>query len=298
MTQNQKLGFIGMGTMGLPLAMHLTGDDLALTVWNRTRAKCAPIADRGAAVAGTPGEAAAGAAAVFAMVTDDEASEAVWLGADGALAAMAPGALVVEMSTISPGWSQRLAAHAAERGLRYLESPVAGGPEAAAEGSALLLVGGEAATLEQAQELLLRMGARIIHTGAAGTATTLKLARHLLLGVELAGLAELLTVATAAGIERDVVIRSVVEGPTASPVIKRVIGDMLDGGGGKTFNISHLREDLDYALAEGTRHGATLPVAAAARDLLIAAEQVGVGGEDISALARFVTGLRQQTGKQ
>src|SRR6266508_2922425 len=137
-----KVAFLGLGIMGGGMAQNLLKAGFPLTVYNRTRAKADPLAALGARVAGTPREAAANADIVIAMVGDDMASRAVWLGADGALAGARAGAVLVECSTLSLEWVRELAGLASERKLDFLDSPVTGSKDAAAAGELKLMVGG------------------------------------------------------------------------------------------------------------------------------------------------------------
>jgi 3-hydroxyisobutyrate dehydrogenase len=137
--------------MGNGMAQNLLKAGFPLAVYNRTRAKAEPLAERDARVAATPREAAEGADILLAMVGDDVASRAVWLGDDGALAAARRGAVLVECSTLSPEWVRELAGLAAERGLAFLDAPVTGSKDAAEAGALKLMVGGDAAAIEQAR---------------------------------------------------------------------------------------------------------------------------------------------------
>src|SRR5271163_3110302 len=162
----QRVALLGLGTMGAGMAANWLAKGFDLTVWNRTRARTHALADKGARVATTPREAAEGADCVFAMVADDTASRAVWLGDDGALAGAKTGAVVVESSTLTPDWVRELAGRARAKGCAFLDAPVGGSRQAAASGELRLFVGGDArqgaacAYRNRKQDRLARTGGR------------------------------------------------------------------------------------------------------------------------------------------
>lgn len=190
------IAFIGLGRMGAGMAKRLLADGHDVVVYNRTPDKAAALLDGGARWADSPRVAAQGAEAVFAMVSDDEASRSVWLGPDGALAAeTAPGAFAVEASTLSHDWVLELSAAAQGRGLRYLDCPVTGLPEAAASGRLTLLLGGDAADLEAAEPLLMPLSENRLHFGPVGAGTVYKLVINLMGAVQIAAAAEAIALA-------------------------------------------------------------------------------------------------------
>src|SRR3569833_659857 len=175
------IAVLGLGRMGSGMAARLLATGHTVTVYNRTAARAEPLVRAGARLARTPREAALGAEAVISMAADDAASRAIWLGADGALAAdLAPGVFVVECSTLSHGWVLELSAAAAAKKLRYIDAPVTGMPSAAAAGSLTLLVGAACDDLAAGRPLLEALSERLIHFGAVGTGTAYKLIVNLL----------------------------------------------------------------------------------------------------------------------
>src|ERR1700748_218558 len=154
----QRVAILGLGIMGGGMAAHWLAKGFSVSVWNRTPAKAQALAGKGAKIAATPREAATGADCIFAMVADDDASRSVWLGPDGALASAKPGAVVIESSTLTPGWVRELAGHARAKGLGFLDAPVGGSRQAAASGELRLFVGGEPRTYEAARPALAAVG--------------------------------------------------------------------------------------------------------------------------------------------
>ncbi|MET9489664.1 NAD(P)-dependent oxidoreductase [Nocardia sp. NPDC006630] len=225
-----KIAFLGAGRMGLGMAARMVAAGHEVAVFNRSPEKVAELVAGGAVLAATPRRAVAQAEAIFAMVADDDASRAVWLGEDGALAGHPqPGAFAVECSTVSRPWVLELAKHAAAQGLRYLDSPVTGLPEAAAAGELTLFVGAATADLEAARPLLNPLCTNIVHFGEVGAGTAYKLVQNLLGSVQIAATAEALRIAELAGLDLTTVVDTLATGGAASPTVVRVSRLMLDG---------------------------------------------------------------------
>jgi 3-hydroxyisobutyrate dehydrogenase len=223
-----RISFLGLGNMGQAMAGRMLDAGHELTVYNRTAAKAEPLRRRGAIVADVPQAAVAGAEAIFAMVGDDEASRATWLGPDGALAGdIRPGAFAIECSTLSRDWVLELAEAATQRGLRYIDCPVTGLPEAAAAGELTLLVGASAGDLAAAEPLLRPLCREIIRFGEVGAGTIYKLIVNLMGAVQIAATAEALLVAERAGLDLDQVVDALAKGQAASPQVVRNSRRML-----------------------------------------------------------------------
>jgi 3-hydroxyisobutyrate dehydrogenase len=264
-----SIAFLGVGNMGAGMAARLIGAGHELTLYNRTPAKAMALAVRGAKVAATPKEAAQGVDAVFAMVGDDEASAAVWLGENGALAAQAAAdAFAIECSTLSYDWVSKLSAAARQRGWRYIDCPVTGIPAQAAAGGLTLLIGAEAADLTAAQSLLQPLSSEVIHFGQVGAGTAYKLMVNLMGAVQIAGLAEGLLIAEKAGLDREKVIYALAKGAAASPQVMRNSRRMAAADHDRDIVFSgRLRlKDTLYGLKLAEKLGQNTPLGDAARD--------------------------------
>lgn len=187
-----KTAFLGLGIMGAGMAARLIGAGFEVAVWNRSAEKAAALRALGGHVAASPAEAARGAQIVVSMLADDTVSRQVWTGPEGALPAMAPGAVAVESSTLTSPWVRELAGLASARGVEFLEAPVTGSRDQAAQGTLRFLMGGEASAIAAARPALDAMGSASVHLGPAGSAATVKLANNFLCGVQAAALAEAL----------------------------------------------------------------------------------------------------------
>jgi 3-hydroxyisobutyrate dehydrogenase len=220
-----------------------------VSVWNRSKAKADDLVARGARGAASPKDAAVDADAVVTMVADDEVSRDVWLGKDGATAAMKSGTLAIECSTVSYSHALDQSRELRARGLTYIDCPVTGLPDTAASGQLTLLVGADPADLEKARPFLTPISSTIRHFGPVGSGTVYKLINNLLGAIQIAGLAEGLAVAEQAGLDMKLVLEAVETGAAASPQVIRhsrrmVKRDFVDIGFTPTLRL----KDAVYAV--------------------------------------------------
>ncbi|MCP9838255.1 NAD(P)-dependent oxidoreductase [Cyanobium sp. N.Huapi 1H5] len=289
---SQSVGFIGLGALGAPMAANLLAHGFPLTVHNRHRERELPLAAAGATRAATPAVAARGAAVLALCLSDDAAVAAVLLGEGGdsaaaAVAGLAPGALVIDFSTIAPQTSRAMAAALAERGVAYLDAPVTGGTEGARAGTLSVLVGGAAADLERARPLLEAVGRTITAIGPVGAGQAAKAVNQVLVAGSYAAVAEALALGQRLGLPMEEVRQALLGGAAGSWALEHRGGAMLRGEFPLGFRLRLHRKDLAIALEAAAAGGLGMPVAelvAAMEDDLIAA---GHGDEDVSALARW-----------
>ena len=282
----QRVALLGLGTMGAGMAANWLAKGFGLTVWNRTRTRTQALADKGARVATTPREAAEGADCVFAMVADDAASRAVWLGDDGALAGAKTGAVVVESSTLTPDWVRELAGRARARGCAFLDAPVGGSRQAAASGELRFFVGGDAATLDKARPALIAIGSKIDLLGPAGAGATWKLINNQLIAAQVAALGEALDVARKAGFRPVQISSLILNGAASSPIVKMKLPSMLNGDYDEPdFALSLMLKDARYAAALAQSLGAPADLVSGAVKAFARAEAKGLGAKDIAAVA-------------
>ena len=284
-----KIGVLGLGKMGAGIAAHLINTGHQVAVWNRSPSKIAPLVEHGAQAAKSPKDAAAGTDVVISMVADDAASKRVWLADDGAMKAARPGTLIIECSTISHGNVMHLHAAANERGLRYIDSPVNGPPQAAAKGELILLVGADQQNLDAAQPVLQTIGSSILHFGEVGTGTAFKLINNLLGAVHIASLAEAVSLARNLGLDRKTLVAAIESGPCAGPHVKRLARPMIEDRLSENLALSiGLREkDSRYCLALAGDRGERLSVGELAHSWYRLASET-LAAEDDSALIQTV----------
>ena len=244
------VAFIGLGRMGHGMAGRYLDSGFSVAVWNRSKSKAEDLIARGARWASSSADAAEGADAIVTMVADDEASRAVWLGKDGAAATVKAGTLAIECSTVSYRHALELARELRGRGLVYIDSPVTGLPDAAANGKLTLLVGAEPADLERARPCLAPLSTTIRHFGAVGTGTVYKLINNLMGAIQIAGIAEGLAIAEQAGLDMKLVLEAIETGVAASPQVIRHSKRMAARNfSGATFTAALRYKDAAYAVA-------------------------------------------------
>lgn len=281
-----RIAFLGLGAMGSRMVARLLAGGCEVRVWNRSPGAAAPLVAAGALAAASPREAVLGAGIAFAMLRDDVASRAVWTHpGDGALAGLTPGALAIECSTLTVGWVRDLAGHAAGRGVRFLDAPLAGSRPQAEAGALIFLAGGEAADVARAEPLLRMMGSAVHHAGAQGAGAAVKLAVNALLGVQVAAMAELLGLLRANGVNDAAALEIIAVTPVCSPAAKAAAGAMLAQNFAPLFPVALVEKDFGYLLAAAG--GCALPVASATRGVMAQAIAQGMGEDNITGIARL-----------
>ena len=283
-----KVAVLGLGIMGAGMARQLLAKGFAVTVWNRDSAKTATLAAAGAQVAATPADAARGADAVLAMLANDEASRSVWLGEGGALAAMVPGAIAIESSTLTVEWIRQLSAAAQARGVGFLDAPVTGSKAQAESGVLSFLVGGPAELLERVRPALAAMAGNIAHLGPSGSGAMMKLINNFLCGVQVASLAEAIAMAERSGLDARQAAAVLGAGSPGSPLVKMVAQRMIDRAYEPNFFVPLMAKDLTYALAAFAGAGIDIRSADVARQRFIDADRAGYGKQDIASIVELL----------
>jgi 3-hydroxyisobutyrate dehydrogenase len=280
----QSIALLGLGIMGNGIARNLLKAGFPLSVYNRTRAKAEPLAALGAQVANTPREAAAGADIVIAMVGDDSASRAVWLGEGGALGVAAARAVLVECSTLSLEWVRELAGRCAALDLDFLDAPVTGSKEAAEAGQLKLMIGGSAEALERARPALESISTQITHFGPNGAGALIKLINNLMVAAQVAVLAEGLNLAERGGLDLAQAVQFLINAGPASPVVKGKAQLMAAQNYDAQFALKWMHKDATYALRAADEFGAPMPTLAAVREVYQLAKGLGYGDQDFAAV--------------
>lgn len=279
---------VGLGAMGARLARNLLHDGYPVVVANRSPAAADPLVAAGADLVTSPKDAARQADVVLVAVTDDSASKQVWTdGETGLLQGAGTGQVVVECSTLSPGWVTELAGTAATAGLRFVEAPMVGS-RAQVEGRTLVhLVGGEESVLTHIRDVLAVSAPTIHHCGPVGSAATTKLVVNALLAIQVAAAAELLGVAEKSGLSPADTLALLATLPVASPAFTRTAGLMLSGSFAPQFTTDLVAKDLRYLAAAAGDAGTDVPLARAALAGYAATAAGGHGAEDLTSIARL-----------
>lgn len=288
-----KIGFIGLGVMGRPMAGHLIAAGHQLTI-SRVKPASQFLVDQGARAADTPKDVAMAADVIILMVPDTSDVEAVLFAADGVAAGLAPGKLVIDMSSISPVATKDFAARVAALGCAYLDAPVSGGELGARNAALTIMVGGDAEALARAMPLFEVMGKTITHIGPNGAGQTAKVANQIVVGLTIQAVAEALTFAERAGADLGKVREALMGGLAGSTIMKvhgeRMIARTFDPG----FRIRLHRKDMALAVDSARALGLALPNSAMVEQLMNAAISRGDGDRDHSALILTLEALAGQ----
>jgi 3-hydroxyisobutyrate dehydrogenase-like beta-hydroxyacid dehydrogenase len=283
------IGFIGLGLMGRPMSTNLLKAGYPLTVWNRTASRADELVAAGAKLAKSPQEVAAASDYLFTIVSDPPALEQLLWGPGGAMPAVKRGSIYVDSSTISPGLARKIAAACAERGARFLDAPVTGGDWGAKKGELVFMIGGDAATLKEAEPILSVMGKKLFHLGPNGAGQTIKLAMNLILALEVDALAEALALTTRAGIAGEKLVEVLQSSMGRSGLLDVKAPNLLKGEYAPSFPLRLMHKDLGLALDLANQLGVALPATAAARETYNYVKGATKEDLDYSAVMKFWT---------
>jgi len=278
-----RVAFLGLGIMGSGMARRVLANGFPLSVYNRNAKKAEGFAESGARVATSPRDAATGANVIVCMVADDNASRAMWLGENGALAAATPGTICIDSSTVTVGWTRELAEAAHAKKCEFIDTPVTGSKTQAASGELNFLVGGDSATLEKARPVLAVMSKSITHIGPVGSGALIKLINNFVCGVQIIAIAEAVAMIERSGLDRTRALEVLTQGAPGSPLVKAVSGRMTAADYTPNFLLRLMAKDLKYSLEEADKLSLHLTTAAAALDTFQKAIAGGYGEKDIAA---------------
>lgn len=282
-----RIAFVGLGTMGGPMAGHLLAADHQLVVHDVRRASADPLLARGAAWSSSPAEAASNAEIAFTSLPGPKEVEAVVLGEQGVLAGARRGAVYADLSTSSVGLIKRIHAAGRERGVAVLDAPVSGGPQGAHDATLQVMVGGELAAFERVEPVLRAIGQNVTHVGEVGAGTVAKLVHNMVSAVSNAAVAEGLTLGVKAGVDAEKLLEVLKGGAFGTHYTLRYrLPEIVFRGDFDTvrFALALLRKDVGLATELGREVGVPLHLAAATEQDLVEAINRGWGGRDASAL--------------
>ncbi len=288
-----KVAFIGLGAMGRFMAKNILTAGYELTVHNRTREREKALTDAGAQAAASPGEAAQHADVIITCVSDTPDVAAVLLGDDGVVHGAASGAIVVDMSTISPSETRRMAEELAQRGVRMIDAPVSGGTEGAEKGTLSIMIGGAVEDVATVRPVLETMGKTINHVGPVGSGQITKAINQIVVAGTYWSVAEGVALGLKAGLDMEKVVGAVGGGAAGSWAMANRSGNMIKNDYPLGFRVRLHRKDLNIALEVARELGVVLPVSAYVEQIETSLITRGHGDEDVSAMARSV---REQSG--
>jgi 3-hydroxyisobutyrate dehydrogenase-like beta-hydroxyacid dehydrogenase len=288
----ERIGFLGLGIMGSRMAANVAKAGYELSVWTHTVGKAERwAAEREATAKATPAEVAAASDVVVSMVVDGAQVEEVLCGQDGVAQSAHEDLLCVDMSTIAPTDTRRIAKRLAESGVRMLDAPVTGSSPRAEAATLTIMAGGEQADFERVKPLLETMGELVVHVGELGQGEMLKLINNSLGAANAAAVAEALLLADATGVDLDALVQVTMSGSGASAQLQMKAGPMRAHNYETLFKTEHLLKDVRLCLEEAQAAGVPFPAAAHARDLLAATMGRGHAADDYAALIEAAEGL-------
>ena len=283
-----RVGFVGLGVMGLPMAGHLLAAGHDVAVWARRPESAAPIVAAGAAACGSPAELAARSEVVISIVTASADVEQLAFGPGGLIEGFAPGSIHVDMSTIAPGTARRLAARYAGHSIAWLDAPVSGGGQGAIDATLALMVGGRADVLERVRPLFACLGKTVVHMGEAGAGQVAKACNQMIMVSVIQAVAEAMRLAGAHGLDLAKVLEALQGGSAASRVLDVMGGRMArrDFVAGIQARLHH--KDFAILMDEARQRGAPLPLAAQTWQQLNALMALGGGRLDTASLLKVL----------
>ena len=284
----ERVGFIGLGTMGAAMAANLARAGFDVTAWNRTPDRAQELDELGVGRASTPGELARSVEVVVICVSDTPDVAAVLLGPDGIAAGARAGTLVIDCSTISPAATRGFAAELAEHDIALVDAPVSGGSEGAQKATLTIFVGGKPADVERAQPILAALGKTITPVGPIGSGQAVKAVNQVILAGTYLGVAEGIVLALKAGLDVEQVVEALGGGAAQSWVLANRSGRMIANDYPLGFKVALHRKDLGIALELAGELGAELPIAEFAATLETELIAAGHADDDMSALARSI----------
>jgi 3-hydroxyisobutyrate dehydrogenase len=287
----ERIGFVGLGTMGAAMAANLRKAGFEVTVWNRTPGRAADLVTQGAREAATPAAVAAASNVVVTCVSDTPDVEAVLFGEGGIASGLASGGLVIDCSTIAPAATRGFAERLAGQGIGYVDAPVSGGSEGARNATLTIFVGGEPDAVERARPILEALGKTITRFGPAGSGQAVKAVNQVIIAGEYLAVAEGLVLAMRAGLDPEAVVSALGGGVAGSWILANRSGRMIANDYPLGFRTSLHLKDLGIALEMARRLGVVLPVTALAAQLEGGLVAQGHGDEDMSNLARAIRAL-------
>ena len=291
----ERVGFIGLGIMGKPMAKNLIDAGYELTVHNRSREPVDELAENGATAASSPKEVAENSDVIVTMLPDSPQVREVVAGDGGVLEGISEGALLVDMSTISPVVTEELAEAVKEKGASMVDAPVSGGDVGAIEGTLSIMVGGAEEDFERAKPLFDVMGKTVTHVGPSGTGQVVKAANQIVVALTIEAVSEALVLGSGGGVSPEKILDVLSGGLAGNKVMEVKREKFLSHDFEPGFRSELHHKDLGIALTAGREYGVVLPVTAIVDQMLLAMKKKGWGGEDHSALLRIIEDLSQHT---
>jgi len=285
-----KIGFIGLGLMGSRMANNLLQKGNSLFVFNRTKEKAKTLVDGGAVLCSSIADAAAQSDIMITMLSEPGVVKEAALGEKGFLNNLKKDSVWIDCSTVNPEFSRQMAEEAKQRGIRFLDAPVAGTITPAEKGELTFFIGGEKDDVDFCMPVFEAMGKKIIHIGENGKGTSVKIVINLLLGQAIAGFSEGLLLGESLGVPKEKLLELLLGGPAAAPFLSAKKDKFLLNNFDTEFPLQWMLKDLRLALTEAKANNIALSLTAGAEEIFKFANEAGLGEEDFSAVYKFLNG--------
>lgn len=282
-----KVGFIGLGIMGKPMAKNLLKAGYEVAAYDRNENAVQEVVASGAVAAASSKEVAQQCEIVITMVPNSPHVKEAVLGRDGVLEGAAPGTVLVDMSSIAPLASQEISKVCAEKGVSMLDAPVSGGEPKAIDGTLSIMAGGDKHIFDKVQPILSKMGSSVVYCGGIGAGNTTKLANQIVVALNIAAVSEAFMLAKKAGVDPEVVFHAIKGGLAGSTVMNAKAPMILNHSFAPGFRIDLHIKDLNNAIETGHGIGAPLPLTVSVMEMLQTLRADGYGSEDHSAIAKY-----------
>jgi 3-hydroxyisobutyrate dehydrogenase len=288
---DKRIGFIGLGIMGTPMARNLLKAGFDVVVYNRTASKAERLSSEGARKADSPEEVARHSSVIITMVSDTPDVECVILGENGIIRGVKPGSVVIDMSTISPQATQKIAAHLLEKGVYMLDAPVSGGEQGAINGTLSIMVGGDTTIFEQCRPIFEAMGKNIIHVGPNGMGQMVKLMNQILVVGNLNAVVEALIFAQKAGVDLEKAIEALKGGAASSWQLVNLAPRIIRRDFRPGFMVDLMQKDLRLVLEAAEAMRIPLPVTSLVHQMYYSLQAAGEGKSGTQALVKVLENL-------
>ncbi|MFT5699645.1 MAG: glyoxylate/succinic semialdehyde reductase [Desulforhopalus sp.] len=283
-----KYGFLGLGIMGNAMAANLLGAGLNVTVWNRTKEKCMPLVEQGAFLGNSPGEVATQCDITFAMISDPAAATSLFFDEGGVLEGIAPGRAYIDVSTVDPATSMRIAEAVKAKGGRFLEAPVSGSKKPAEDGTLVFLCSGDESLYHDAEKALQTMGKKSFYFKEVGQGAQMKLVINMIMGTMMTAFGEGLALGGKVGLNMADILDVLTQGAIDNPMFRMKGPQMAQNNFPVAFPLKHMQKDMRLALQLGDEYGQPLFTAGAANNLYIKTREAAGADEDFSAVFKAI----------
>jgi len=288
-----KIGFIGLGLMGIRMANNLIEKGNDLIVYNRTKYKAEPLIKKGAKIAGSPSELAKEANIIFTMISDPPSVEEIAFGELGFVKSMKQNSIWIDCSTVNPSFTKSIAVKVKKLNIRFIDAPVAGTVIPAEKGELLFFVGGDKKDVEEVRPLLEKMGKKVIYLGENGKGTSIKMVINLILGQAMIAFSEGMILGESLGFKKEDLFNVLIGGPVTAPFLAGKKEKIANNKFDTEFPLQWMFKDFQLAALTGYENNVALPLTNQAKELYALANKFGYGEKDFSSIYNFLSGMKK-----